>query len=90
MGRKKDGTTWHSVVPRIESGAELKEYVVSPKKRDSSPLWVTERYFHEETFSLLGFHGRSNAPHQVGRGSGESLIHATRPFWLWRVLRWTG
>ena len=39
----------------IDSGTELKEYGEIAESAGFESLWVTERYFHEETFSLLGF-----------------------------------
>ena len=39
----------------IDSGADLKEYGEIAEGAGFESLWVTERYFHEETFSLLGF-----------------------------------
>ena len=39
----------------IDSGADLKEYGRIAEGAGFESLWVTERYFHEETFSLLGF-----------------------------------
>ena len=39
----------------IESGAELAEYGRIAEDTGFDSLWVTERYFHEETFSLLGY-----------------------------------
>ena len=39
----------------IDSGAELQEYAEIAEDAGYESLWVTERYFHEETFSLLGF-----------------------------------
>ena len=39
----------------IESGPELKRYGQTAEAAGFESLWVTERYFHEETFSLLGF-----------------------------------
>ena len=39
----------------IESGAELHEYGRIAEGAGFESLWVTERYFHEETFSLLGY-----------------------------------
>ena len=39
----------------INSGADLKEYAGIAEGAGYESLWVTERYFHEETFSLLGF-----------------------------------
>ena len=39
----------------IDSGGELKEYAETAERCGYESLWVTERYFHEETFSVLGF-----------------------------------
>ncbi len=39
----------------IDSGADLKEYGRIAEDAGFDSLWVTERYFHEETFSMLGF-----------------------------------
>ena len=39
----------------IESGPELAEYGRIAEEAGFDSLWVTERYFHEETFSLLGY-----------------------------------
>lgn len=39
----------------IESGPQLKEYAELAEAAGCESLWVTERYFHEETFTLLGF-----------------------------------
>jgi 5,10-methylenetetrahydromethanopterin reductase len=39
----------------IESGPELAEYGRIAEDAGFDSLWVTERYFHEETFSLLGY-----------------------------------
>ena len=39
----------------IDSGPDLKEYGRIAEEAGFESLWVTERYFHEETFSLLGF-----------------------------------
>ena len=39
----------------IESGADLAEYGRLAEAAGLESLWVTERYFHEETFSLLGY-----------------------------------
>ena len=46
----------------IESGPQLKEYAVLAEAAGYESLWVTERYFHEETFALLGFSPRRRAP----------------------------
>lgn len=39
----------------IESGDELKRYAQFAEGSGFDSLWVTERYFHEETLSLVGF-----------------------------------
>ena len=39
----------------IDSGAELGEYGRLAEDAGFDSLWVTERYFHEETFSMLGY-----------------------------------
>ena len=39
----------------IESGAALASYARAAESAGYESLWVTERYFHEETFTLLGF-----------------------------------
>ena len=39
----------------IDNGPELKAYGRIAEDLGYDSLWVTERYFHEETFSLLGF-----------------------------------
>ena len=39
----------------IESGAELAGYGRLAEEAGFGSLWVTERYFHEETFSMLGY-----------------------------------
>ena len=39
----------------IDGGPDLKEYGRIAEGAGFDSLWVTERYFHEETFSLLGF-----------------------------------
>ncbi len=39
----------------IDSGSALKAYGRIAEDAGFESLWVTERYFHEETFSLLGF-----------------------------------
>ncbi len=39
----------------IESGEELRQYGVAAEAAGFESIWVTERYFHEETFSMLGF-----------------------------------
>jgi 5,10-methylenetetrahydromethanopterin reductase len=39
----------------IDSGPELQEYGRLAEAAGFESLWVTERYFHEETFALLGY-----------------------------------
>ena len=39
----------------IDSGAELSGYARMAEDAGFHSLWVTERYFHEETFSMLGY-----------------------------------
>jgi 5,10-methylenetetrahydromethanopterin reductase len=39
----------------IDSGPQLADYARLAEAAGFESLWVTERYFHEETFSLLGF-----------------------------------
>jgi 5,10-methylenetetrahydromethanopterin reductase len=39
----------------IEGGQQLQEYGRVAEAAGFESLWVTERYFHEETFSMLGF-----------------------------------
>ena len=39
----------------IESGERLAEYGRLAEDAGFGSLWVTERYFHEETFSILGY-----------------------------------
>ena len=52
----------------IESGADLKEYAAIAERRGYESLWVTERYFHEETFSLLGFLAAATERIKLGVG----------------------
>jgi 5,10-methylenetetrahydromethanopterin reductase len=52
----------------IESGAELKEYGRIAEEAGFESLWVTERYFHEETFSLLGFLAAATQRIKLGVG----------------------
>ena len=39
----------------IDSGPELAGYARMAEDAGFDSLWVTERYFHEETFSMLGY-----------------------------------
>lgn len=52
----------------IESGAELKDYGRIAEETGLESLWVTERYFHEETFSLLGFLAAATQHIKLGVG----------------------
>ncbi|MGE0683265.1 MAG: LLM class flavin-dependent oxidoreductase [Candidatus Binatia bacterium] len=52
----------------IESGPELKEYARLAENNGFDSLWVTERYFHEETFSLLGFLAAATQRIKLGVG----------------------
>jgi 5,10-methylenetetrahydromethanopterin reductase len=52
----------------IDSGPELKEYGRIAEDMGFESLWVTERYFHEETFSLLGFLAAATQRLKLGVG----------------------
>ena len=52
----------------IEGGGELREYAAIAEDCGYESLWVTERYFHEETFSLMGF--LAAATHSIKLGVG--------------------
>src|SRR2546428_7226591 len=52
----------------INGGAELKEYGRIAEAAGFESLWVTERYFHEETFSLLGFLAAATQHLKLGLG----------------------
>ena len=52
----------------IESGTELKKYGRIAEDNGFDSLWVTERYFHEETFSLLGFLAAATQRIKLGVG----------------------
>ena len=39
----------------IDNGPELESYARAAEAAGYDSLWVTERYFHEETFTLLGY-----------------------------------
>ena len=52
----------------IESGPQLKEYAALAEAAGYESLWVTERYFHEETFALLGFLAASTRTMKLGVG----------------------
>jgi len=52
----------------IESGPELKQYGQIAEDAGYESLWVTERYFHEEIFSLLGYLGAATERIKLGVG----------------------
>ena len=52
----------------IEAGEELAGYARSAEKAGFDSLWVTERYFHEETFSMLGYLAASTSRMDLGVG----------------------
>jgi 5,10-methylenetetrahydromethanopterin reductase len=52
----------------IESGAELREYGRIAEDNGFDSLWITERYFHEETFSMLGFLAAATQRIKLGVG----------------------
>src|SRR5262249_61205646 len=52
----------------IDGGPELKEYGRIAEEAGFDSLWVTERYFHEETFSLLGFLAAATRRIKLGVG----------------------
>ena len=52
----------------IESGTDLKRYGQIAEDAGFESLWVTERYFHEETFSLLGFLAAATSDIKLGLG----------------------
>lgn len=52
----------------IDSGDELRGYARAAEDAGFDSLWVTERYFHEETFSLLGFLAAETRRIRLGLG----------------------
>ncbi len=52
----------------IDTGPELREYGCNAEALGYESLWVTERYFHEETFSMLGFLGAVTQTIKLGLG----------------------
>ncbi len=52
----------------IDSGGELRNYARIAEEAGFDSLWVTERYFHEETFSLLGFLAAATSRIRLGLG----------------------
>ena len=61
----------------IDSGPELKEYGLIAQESGFDSLWVTERYFHEETFSMLGF--LAAATEDIGLGVGVANPYTRNP-----------
>ncbi|MCY4489616.1 MAG: LLM class flavin-dependent oxidoreductase [Deltaproteobacteria bacterium] len=52
----------------IDTGDELRNYAHVAEEAGFDSLWVTERYFHEETFSLLGFLAAATTRIRLGLG----------------------
>ncbi len=52
----------------IDNGEDLKEYGRLAEEGGFESLWVTERYFHEETFSMLGFLAAATRDIKLGLG----------------------
>ena len=52
----------------IEHGSQLKAYAELAEAAGFESLWVTERYFHEETFVLLGFLAAATRTIKLGVG----------------------
>lgn len=52
----------------IDSGPELAGYARLAERAGYESLWVTERYFHEETCSLLGYLGATTDRLKLGVG----------------------
>ena len=52
----------------IQTGPELKQYGRIAEACGYESLWVTERYFHEEIFSLLGYLGAATETIKLGVG----------------------
>ncbi len=52
----------------IDNGPELKTYGQIAEDLGYDSLWVTERYFHEETFALLGFLAAATQRLRLGVG----------------------
>jgi 5,10-methylenetetrahydromethanopterin reductase len=61
----------------LDSGSELQEYGRLAEEAGFDSLWVTERYFHEETFALLGF--LAAATHQIKLGLGVTNPYTRNP-----------
>ena len=61
----------------IESGAELRECGRLAENAGFESIWVTERYFHEETFSMLGY--LAAATHTIGLGLSVANPYTRNP-----------
>jgi 5,10-methylenetetrahydromethanopterin reductase len=61
----------------IDNGPELQDYGRIAEAAGFESLWVTERYFHEETFSLLGF--LAAATHRIKLGLGVTNPYTRNP-----------
>ena len=61
----------------IDSGPQLREFGRIAEDADFESLWVTERYFHEETFSLLGY--LAAATHDIKLGVGVVNPYTRNP-----------
>ena len=61
----------------IEDGAQLGGYGELAERLGYDSLWVTERYFHEETFSLLGY--LAAGTERIGLGVGVVNPYTRHP-----------
>jgi len=52
----------------VEGGPELGAYGRQAEESGFDSVWVTERYFHEETFSLLGYLAAATTGIRLGLG----------------------
>ena len=52
----------------VEGGPELRQYGRVAEEAGFESLWATERYFHEETFSMLGFLAAATQDIKLGLG----------------------
>ena len=69
----------------IDNGEELREYGRIAERCGFDSLWVTERYFHEETFSLLGFLAASTQRIELGLGVTHPALLAMSSATLDRI-----
>ena len=61
----------------IGNGVELRRYGQLAEESGCESLWVTERYFHEETFSLLGY--LAAVTHRIKLGLGLANPYTRNP-----------